>query len=526
MAPQLGLYESATGALIADWSDRASGVQVRTNSHGFADLSAFIRLSGSQAWTTYDRAGSLHVEMTDNGYTLFEGRLEDIALAPGGVNITAYGYYRALSDRLYTALWSDDSLDRWRPIKETETGAARPDRFTFDKQDRLYITPQKNSVQGNTTTNKAGVLGYIPPDDGTRSLVAISFDWEFYAPTNWIARWASRDAAWAESTASTFANGNAGPSVQTGSVSTTFSAAPYITIAMRYSAADATYASETGTYYLSITNVRVKTTTASTMTADLVIPDLLTLAPALSTSTALIASPGVDLYNEVYEDERPSDILDRFCTLGDSSYNLWEAGVWEGRRLHFRRRASAGMTWYVDVDTYDINRTIDNLYNSVYAKYQQPSGRTLRTAYSTDSASVTQFGLTRHAAVDSDSTSATQAARERDIYLEDHDDAVPGASILVNAIYTASGARAPTYMIRSGDTVTIRNLPPTLSSSVDMVRTFVVDETTWRDDGTVEITPEAAPDKLEQLLQRREERAERWNRVKRQQYKRAGKRRY
>lgn len=227
----------------------------------------------------------------------------------------------------------------------------------------------------------------------------------------------------------------------------------------------------------------------------------------LSSSTALIASPQLDLFDVVYEDATPADILVDLAELGDraATPNRWEVGVFEGQRLYFRIKGSAAQAWYVDAaDVPNVIRTLTTLLNSVYGVYQEARGdRALRTSANTNSDSVTRYGITRRTSVKVDTTLLAEAQFVRDVALQDQKDIIPRASITVAAVYTASGARAPLWMVRSGDRVTIRNLPPSLSASIDKIRTFYIAELTYNvDNRTLELVPERPRPTLDFLLAR------------------------
>lgn len=228
----------------------------------------------------------------------------------------------------------------------------------------------------------------------------------------------------------------------------------------------------------------------------------------LSSSTALIQSPGVDLTDEVYEDAVPTDILTHLTELGDSQTTprQWEVGVWEGRMLHFRPRGSVARAWYVDVTDLGIARTLEDLSNSVYATYKDANGRALRTANSTDSTSIARYGLTRRSNIAADTTSNTQATVQVSAQLADRKDPLPRATVGFSAIYDAGGARWPLWMVRSGDTVTIRNLPPSISTSIDRIRTFRISHTLYNlTTRALAIELEVPPPRLATLLARRAE---------------------
>lgn len=213
--------------------------------------------------------------------------------------------------------------------------------------------------------------------------------------------------------------------------------------------------------------------------ADEIVKDLVSVTNALnatqlSSSVTRIQSPAVDLFNESYEDKLPSDILTYLIGLGDNQTvpRMWEWAVWENRVLSFQPRGYAARTWYIDLSAPNIERTLNALANSVYATYQEAGGRVLRTAISADAPSIARYGVTRRKMIAVSSTSATQAGVQVAAALADDKDPIPRASITTDAIFDQNGARWPLTAVRAGDTVVERNLPPTLSTAIDRVRTF------------------------------------------------------
>lgn len=228
----------------------------------------------------------------------------------------------------------------------------------------------------------------------------------------------------------------------------------------------------------------------------------------LSSSTTLIQSPGLDLTDEEYQDAIPADVLTHLVELGDNQTppRQWEVGVWTGRVLHFRPRGDAARAWYVDVTSLEIARTLEDLINKSYAVYQDASGRLLRTATNSDSASVARYAITRRANIAADTTSSVQAGVQRDANLADHKDPLPRATVAFPAVYDAAGSRWPMYLVRSGDTITIRNLPPSTGTAIDRIRTFRISHTLYNlFDRTLEIELEVPPARLATLLARRAE---------------------
>lgn len=504
---QLAVYSQLNGALMADWSGRCTNVSWSENEHGSADLQADIQLVEEDAFRFYDQNAVYRVEVNAGHETIWAGRLEGISIIVGGLHITAYGSWRALSDVVLCERWSDTNVSSWRPVLQSEVADCYPDRFNFDTQDRIYITARKNATFGNSPTI-VGRMGYSIPFNSSRDITAISFDYELAAPANWQGGLQRFGNGWVLQATLWGLNGTG--SVQTGTQNLTFTGVPLLAFYYYYNgAASAVNAGETGAAYLKITNVRVKTTTSSTVDTDEIAQGIVstvsTLNPKqLSSITALIQSPGIDLFNAAYIDKTADTVLHDLVELGDASSQRWVAYVDKQLQLHVEPRGTNGLMWYVDVaDALQVQQTLDNLANSVRATYKSASGDDIRTASSTDTASVQRYGLTRQAVISSDTSDATQATRERDLTLTDRATPQPQSGITVNALYDAAGGRYPVYAARVGDLVSVRNASPTLTTSVDRLTTFIISEIHHNpDEGTVELVPEQPRDSLATIMAR------------------------
>lgn len=595
MRLMVGLYTappSIGGQLLLDMTWFLTAASITTNVHGGEQAVLTVRRRFADVFRFYDQSGLLHVGIFNGGQIVWEGRLEDPTLTAGaqgsGLTAQALGYWRALSDTPVTALFSMTKTNEWRPMLQTEVSTSRPDRFSMDTNNRLYIAPTKGAVLGTTGGAKFGPLCYQAPDDQARGLIGAQFDFELVTPAaNWRGFFRTRDAAFT-GIANVWSLASAGAGTQTGSIYATFASAQVVDFSMDFNAADAAYAGETGATYLKITNYRlvsittnaVSTTltvartngspvtltvgstarmyvgqrlvinsggansesvvvisipTSTTFTANVVnapvapgypiattvqghivyadqiagylaIGIVAALNPSqLDTSAALIQSPGLDLLDEVYEDANIGDVVTRLAALGDSQAppRQWEVGVAEGRQFFFRPQGS-GRAWYVDATDLQIARTLDRLANSTYVVYRDSGGYTLRTTPVSDATSIARYGLTRRAAITADTTSATQAGVQGAAALQDRKDPLPRATISFEAVYDAAGARYPLWLVRAGDTITVRNLPPNLSTSVDRIRTFRVTHTSYDlFADTIDVEPELPPPTLEVMLARR-----------------------
>lgn len=505
---QIGLYSSIAGSLYLDASPRASNVVLVTGEHGFGTLTFDVRLSIWEAFQLYDRPGLMHVQVTEWGLPVWQGRLEDVRITPAGVTLTALGYWRALSDVPYTALWSITSIKDWRQETQIDVANRNPQKYTFDQTNRLYIGLTKNTVYGNNAD--IAVLTYATPYSSARSIVAFKFDYAILLPTNWLAVVVRTNEDFSGAVIVQTITGTG--ALLTGTVNQTFTGMARVEIAI-YNATGGNYtmAGETGAFYLQATNLRIKTTTSAALYADEIAKALAADVNAvnslqLSASGALISSPTVDLTDELYQDMAHADILDRLAKLGDNSSPpvLFETGVWENQLLTFQKRGATARTWFVDITALELERTINALYNSAYADYQEASGRTLRTANNNDLTSQSQYGVIRRKAVKATTTSATQAATQRDAVLQDGKDPQPRLSIQFDHIFDGAGALWPLWAPRAWDTLVIRNLPATLSTALDRIRQFRIIETRYDvDNNLLTVTPESFTPSLDILLLRR-----------------------
>jgi hypothetical protein len=493
---------NASGQRLPLPTNRATGVTVSTGPRGFQDAQAFIPLTDAQADQLVQTPG-LRMKITDGAAVLWEGRAEDIALRNGGVQLGGLGDTRLLDDITYTALWSDANVTGWIALNESQAANNAPGRYTFDTNNRIYIAPEKNATMGSSFI---GRQGYQLPSQALRPLARVEFDFEYNADVNWgvgLQTWDALALPWTF-LANVWSVAVAGPGVVSGSFSANLTGTPNaLGFYLFYNAAPAVYVGETGAVYLKITNLRVKSTTSTALYADELaksIRDQINTvnAGALSTSNRLIISPGIDLLQAIYEDMAPSAILDAVAAYGDSAGQAYEWGVFEGRELFFRPEGSAARQWAIDAADLEIEQTLDGLFNSTYGLYQDANGRTLRTAAQTNAQSIGRYGLTRQAAQQADTTSSATAITIAATATAATATPIPRATVKVRRFSTLTGAPARGEWVRSGDTVTIRNLPPTTNTAVDRVRTFRVAQTTANlDTGDVTIIPESPGPDLE-----------------------------
>ena len=474
--------------------------------HGDESATIQCAISGAMAAQIFASVTSPTLTVAAGGAVIWTGRLEEVEIGARQTTLTAYGYWRALADARYTALWSHSGTADWRPVQTTERSNNRPGQHQFDTNNRLYI----ELVKGVTyLTNSFGELGYRAPSGGSRFLTNISFDYTVNAPTGWqlLVYWwsaAPGNAAWTVIGSSAIITGSG-----SGSVAQALTGSPVaVSVGWRNNTGGSvTPAGETGTFFVRCTNVRVTSQATPILTSNIA-ADIAAQVAALnsgqlSSSAALIRPTSIDRFEEVYEDADPRTILK---TLALSEGN-WDVGVDQDRCLYLRPPGTFARTWAVERADLRLTRILDDVGNSVYAVYQESDGYQLRTAVSADSGSVARYGVVRRRAIDaSQTTSSTQATAVRDAYLTDNATPPPRAAITIprGGLATNSGGRAPGYLVRAGDTLRVRQLPPDLAQELDQLSTFRVGRRTYDiGSGVTTIEPLNPPDTLPVLLAQR-----------------------
>lgn len=488
------MCESRDGPIIADFTDDARDAIISSSDHGFHTLSFFVPMGTRQSFDFYNLAGVPFIGVFYGGDPVWEGRVEDIALVDGGISIHAFGFWSALSDAPYTALWSYSSVANWEVLTDDDISYFLPDRWTLDNNNRLYMAPNKDENFGSTSA--WGGWGFKRPDGSENYLLEIDYDYAFLAPANWRFRLRSYTGdAWTSFTNEYTLTGTG--SLQSGSRSDTLAAnATSLMFALYYDTTAADYTGETGDVYLKITNLRVKAVTTATLTAKVIVEDLVSyiadLNGDITDNGTAIFDPGVDLKDAVFEDEYPADIITALALLGDDSTppQLFDASIWESGYLHFHSYGGFDhLEWYTDVINIELERSLESLKNSWYAVYEGNQ----RTAVAKDNDSIAIHGIERRGSLSVNTSSQTQAEAARDAQLE-CTCGQPRAQISIDGLFDIRGGEYPYWMMRAGDLVTLRNLEPDINE-LDKLRTFRVNTTELHlNTNILYITPEELPD--------------------------------
>lgn len=485
---------------------------------------------------------------------------------PSGLQITALGYWRAFSDILLNTIWSTVDRSRWQPVETSQLAGRNPAEYSFSTEDRLSIIPSSGGafdtgrigslyLTTGTTVSKTwqtfdASYSLTAPTGWTASIETRTTGWGAgTSPWSLNGNGATQTGTIALSSlaqgiimmnlyrnraATTLGTAIAAgtrtptPGSMTGiavgnrlwiggtdpeEVEVTAITATTFTAVFRYAhaAADAvSFISEhkDGDIKFELTGVRAKATNSATVTASEVLTTILTDVNAsnpgqISSSTALVSDPGVDLKEFEY-DGYPDEVIEQLVTMGDASGNPWTAEVYEDQRLRVRREDSVTATYQIR-QTPEASRDLDLLRNFIVPRYQDGNGDVAQGTTQSDLLSASRWNIRRNAffeAPEVDSVASVNALAATAL-LSVVNPASQG-DIVVTELFR-NGVPVPLNRLRKGDLVECVEFPSSGRQDVDEACKFRASATAWDEDaGTLTISPTLPASTIEALLSRRE----------------------
>ena len=107
---QVKLYDRdlSSSEFVDDLTEKIQGLRFTTKLNGgFYECGFRLALDLPAAWTWITKRIFYRLLIIDGPQTLWEGRLEDIALTEGGVTVKCFGFYANLSDIPYTTAYNE-----------------------------------------------------------------------------------------------------------------------------------------------------------------------------------------------------------------------------------------------------------------------------------------------------------------------------------------------------------------------------------------------------------------------------------
>lgn len=250
----LVLYESPTGAALANFSHNAPDIAASTGEHGFEALPFTVPLTLDESFYYRNLLINAWAVLSDGAADIWRGYVDQVGVVADGISVTALGVWRNLSRLKYSALWSDADVSHWEIFNDRPL--TKNDRFEMDTNGRLHIAPKKGEEHGADI--RAFVL-YRIPHNSSRQIIGIEFTYDFDMPAGWEFYLRDSTADGITSTTDLFVV----TASESGTCNITFSALDALVFRVRFNDTAAEYTGETGSAYLNITDLRVVTTTAN-----------------------------------------------------------------------------------------------------------------------------------------------------------------------------------------------------------------------------------------------------------------------
>jgi hypothetical protein len=180
-------YPRVGGTLRADWSLVHQGLVITTGPRGFEECSFFVPMDRGEARTWYGRSGATHIQVSENGRVVYEGRVEVVSTIDGplsGLAITALGYWRAFSDAPINTEWSTGNRSRWQPIETAQLAGRVPDEWNFTTDDKVMISAVSGGV---FDSSRGGATYFTFGNTVSKTIQTLDAAYSLTAPTGWIA---------------------------------------------------------------------------------------------------------------------------------------------------------------------------------------------------------------------------------------------------------------------------------------------------------------------------------------------------
>lgn len=500
------LFTSPTGPMLADWSAIAQAITIETTPRGYGTCTATIPMRRRIARHWYATLDNAHLVVSDNGQTVYEGRIEITETTPEGLALTAYGYSRAYSDLVMSDMWSTMSVAEWITVTLDMAGGRNADMYEMDTDNRVSIGLQKGSTYRTGLTD-AGTMQYEMPLLSQTGLQRFSGTYNVLLPVNWKFQIAAYTAGYGSGILllDLVATG----ALQTATFNyTTLAASTIILInVFNNTGGNVTIATENGVNYAKLTGIRATISDFSTLTSDEIARKMVTRTAAsnplqASTVTARIKSPGIDIKEYAYEQVYPCDVLDYLAALAGDGY-LWSWRVWDKQILIFDRIVSTAQTFQIRT-TPDISRDMGSLRTGIAPIYTDAQGRQVVGAAILSATAEARYGLRRTMYYTAPTSSSTDATTLATAALNDASVINAWGDITVTSLWQ-NGQRVPLTAIRSGDIVQCVEFPSTGNSETDKTRQFTATATEYDHDArTLTISPEQRQPTIDSMLARRD----------------------
>lgn len=499
----VGIFD-ASGTQIVDVAATAEAVTWSEGRHGTA--SCDLLLSGEDA-TIVNAAfhfgtGGMKVRISNAVAVVWQGEIEDCAILNDKLAITAFGDWSKLALVEYSEFWSTTKLTDWSIIPYGNIGLSlwggysRPDLWTIEVEDTAIAAyPRRGNIffspagfwfqlTSGTPMSRRTIrhlrFSYIASRNHSTVVLSLTL-YAFIGNSSSQVLWKVRSDGAMTGGATTPTTVGTATVIVPENVRTVFflvnaEAMP----AGGYPAEDPATDPGPPRDNIRITDMRVLSTTAATVTPDLVVQDIIAHTNlynpgALSESTAAISAVPLDLENLTYDAINAQDVLAELASYGmptsvdDNNPNTietppvpMEVGVGPTGVVFFRPYLEPGTPdlaalrtvreLFLDGPPVEVRYSLSKLINGAYGVSD-----TFGTELLTDEASRARYGRLRVRSTPI--TNISQYLTSSYLLLEENATPKPGVEVQVGTLseggetrlFDAYGALVPLWQVRRGD---------------------------------------------------------------------------
>lgn len=512
---RLEVLQRASSTRVGDPYDdlpRAEGITFSTFFPGglYGEAEAFFPRDPDAGWNF---RGGQTLRVLNNLDTVYEGQITGLGYIAGadarqGRRLRAAGLWgQLLGVRGWRKPWADTRITD--AVWAKETANAGDELHTLDRNGRLRLTP-KSEAQ---TASEICRVRYTAPTGETIKRVTCAYDLQEGVNNYAIRMYDNTGAAVVWSVSVT---GNGTQDVTLGT--------PRQVVDLEFFAQASFTPPSDGSEYGEVSSVVVYTETGS-INAQEILRDLIgRLGSDINTDETQLGALTLALVPFVTNGwETLSSIALRAAAFGDSSYNAWYPAILASDVAATPNgRPVLALAQYPVLTDYDyavqigeanlqgpfeIVKDFDAIRNYIIVRYTDLLGveRYLTPADDanlTDSTSVSDYGQ-RETVVDagvSDSTEAANIGRRYLAALKDPRFYVQGPITVRGYIRGKGGQRVPAASLRAGKRVKVENFLTDEASVTGAGLTFIVSQTTYRDDDETCALTTGVPDDLAVFL--------------------------
>ena len=511
---------------------------------GYIDASIIINLPGNLSDWWYQNLLGAHIEITEAGEIVWEGRVDNIGLNQKRAILNCSGYWSALTDIINYGFWSESRPGKWSVAEPALHSVATEADYASGRFDVLLengisvklvegasindftaviYTFTPDIVGGNTP--KAApreihrIKGHIKTAQSLIALVDVRIKVTDQPFTDLSASWTTVKS-WIASGAELDEDFD---------VNIAYGASPApLAVMIEFKSNSNIVSNPNG--YITLTLLQLRATRSDDDSGNITAQKILKTLIAgnsnlgfttpehlcLSTETVFIENPGLEILPFQVENMTVQEIATKLAEYSDTQTppREWYPAIWGRRRLYFKPRSKGTVHWIISKkdlsdEGAEFERALETYWPEVYTQYKDDLDRVRWTTVKSDIKTRYGLQLLRRYQFPFDTTQGAVADVLRDAQFEFSKMPQQQADISISGYITnAVGALCPLWRVKAGDFIHIRDIQAgyrsaDISDVTDPFRTFFIKETKYDySSNKLVITPELPLNRLDMFAAR------------------------